>query len=95
MPKLAKSIEPDVPPKSTNIASRNAVPRCVATRYVQPARTTLSSSCSNVTRKNEASDMISHATRNRTAFPAVTTRTMLATSALKKNQGGPSDLSFR
>ena len=44
-------------PSSTNIASRKAVPRCMATRYVQPARHA-SLFVSNITRKNDASDII-------------------------------------
>ena len=47
----AKSSEPAGPASKTKKASRKAVPRCVATRYVRPASRTCSSSSSNVTRK--------------------------------------------
>ena len=51
-----------------------------------PPRSTLSSSSSKITRKYDASDITSHATRNRTPLRAVTTMSMLAANRLKKNQ---------
>jgi len=65
-------------------------PRCVATRYVQPASRTDGCSCSKITRKKEASAMVSQAMRNRTPFLATMTIAMLATRRLKQNQDGPS-----
>ena len=79
---VEKSCEPPDRPNKRKSASRNAVPMCVATRYTQPASRAPASASSNTTRKNEASDMASHATRNNKPFRAVSTSAMLATSPL-------------
>ena len=87
--KESKSNDPPCPAISTNITSRSALPRCVATRYVQPARRTSGRSSSNMTRKYDDSAIASHAKRNRRPLAARHTIAMLATSTLKKNHETP------
>ena len=92
---LSKSSELAPWPSRTKNAKRNAAPRCIAMRYRRPASRTLCFSLSKVTRKYDASDITSQATRNRMPLRTTSTMIMPATSKLKKNQGGPSSFQLR
>ena len=62
---------------------------CEATRYVKPAARTRSSCASNVTRKYEARNITSHATRKATASRASTTSAIAAMRISMQAMAGP------